>query len=206
FACVLNDVAGTVTIADIDVAVRRNGQIRGAVFQRLAVWTGLRVNLGFLRITKSKYFLAVQRGFDDDATLDIAEIEEFVLAFLVDVEAMRAAPELLAPALDELTFVIEDHHAVRLFAGGIDGVVDINTAVRVLADAMRVAVFDVRGEIAPIVGDFIGVIARAEDRLLTAGFIGGSEDQRRAETGTDSGEKRATGRGHVNFFSFYLPA
>jgi hypothetical protein len=56
--------------------------------------------------------------------------------------------------------MIENHHAVGFFAGRVYRVVDVDLAMRVFADAMRVAVFDIGRQRTPIVRDFVF------DRLL----------------------------------------
>ena len=92
---------------------------------------------------------------------------------------MRAADEFLAPGFHEFSVAVEDHHGVVAFARGIHGVVDINVALRILAHAMRVAVFDRGGQFAPVVSNLVIVVAFAKNRLGAAGFIGCAEEDRR---------------------------
>jgi hypothetical protein len=56
-----------------------------------------RVLVRFLRIAEREHLFALQRRLDDHAALRVAEIEEFLTALFADVQAMRAALELLAP-------------------------------------------------------------------------------------------------------------
>ena len=83
------------------------------------------------------------------AALGVAQVEELLAAFLADVQAVRAALEILAPGLDELALGVEHHHGVVAFAGVVDGVVDVNVPLRILADAVGVAVFDIGRQIRP---------------------------------------------------------
>ena len=166
FAVVLVDVARAVTVTDIDVTIRCDGQVGRAVLNFLAG-----VRFGFLRILERQDFFAVKRGLDHEAALSVAQIEELLLVFFVDVEAVRATFEFFAPALDKLAFVIEDDHAVGLFAGSIYGVVDVNVAVGIFANAVGVAVGNADGKFAPIVCDLVFVVAFTYDRLEGAGFV-----------------------------------
>src|SRR6185503_17694007 len=93
-----------------------------------------------------------------------------------------AALELFAPAFDEFALVVENHHAVGPFTGRVHGVMDIDMPVRILADSMRVAVLNVGGEFAPVMCHLVGVFALSQDRLLTARFIGSSQDERSGES------------------------
>ena len=69
------------------------------------------------------------------------------------------------------------------FAGGMDRVVHVNPALRILHHTVRVAVFDAGGKFSPIVDGFVGVAARAEDRQLGAGLIVGTQDGGRDDAG-----------------------
>ena len=66
-------------------------------------------------------------------------------ALFADVQAVGAAFEFLAPALDELALLVEHHHGVGALAGRVHGVVDVDVALRVFDDAMGIAVLDVAG-------------------------------------------------------------
>ena len=65
------------------------------------------------------------------------------------LETMRAALEFLTPALDELSLTIKDHHAVGLFACGMNSVMNVDVALGVRANAMCVAVLNVSRKVAP---------------------------------------------------------
>ena len=56
---------------------------------------------------------------------------------------------------------VEDDHGVVAFAGGVDGVMDVDMALRVLAHAEGVAVLDPGGQLAPMVDDLVAVGAFA---------------------------------------------
>ena len=74
-AVVLVDVAGAVAIADVDIAVRGDGQIGRAVFGLLAVGAGL-VGFGLVGVADAEHFLAIERGLHHDAALGVAEVQE----------------------------------------------------------------------------------------------------------------------------------
>ena len=76
---------------------------------------------------------AVERRLHHDAARGIAQVEELVAALFVDVQAVRAALELLAPALDELALLIEHHHGVGALAGRVHSVVHVDVALGILA-------------------------------------------------------------------------
>ena len=105
------------------------------------------------------------------ARLRVAQIEEFLIAFLPDEETVRAAAERRTPALDETAVAIEDHHSVMRLAGRVDGVVNIDVPLRIDTDAVGVAVLDVGRERAPIMRDFVGVVSGPENGFGGAGFV-----------------------------------
>src|SRR3954471_4129418 len=104
---------------------------------------------------------------------------------------MRSALEILAPALNELAFGIENHHRVAALARCVDGVVDVDVAVRILANSVCVAVLDFDGKITQVVSDFPDVVARAEDRLPCSSFVGCTKYQ--GSTCPDGKKERASG-------------
>jgi hypothetical protein len=194
---VLNDVTRTISIANIDIAVGRDGQVCRTVLQWFTVWAWLRIRLGFFGITQREYLFTIQRGLYYQATLNVAEIQKLGAAFLLNVEAMNAAAELLAPAFDELSLVIEDHHAVRLLARSVDSVVNVNVPLRVFANAMRIAILNVGGEFSPVVRDLVSMFSGTEKGLFAAGFIRSSKDQWRNEASSNLSEKFAARYRHV---------
>lgn len=178
---VLIDVTRSVPVAHIDIAVWSDGKIRRAVFDLLAI----RVRFILLRlvgIPDRKDLFAIERGLYDKAAFRVAEVQEFVSALLANMQPMRAAPEVLAPGFHEFTLMIEYDHAVAAFARGIHRVVNINIGVRIFADAVSVAVFDIGGKLAPIVGDFVFMGALAQNGLGAAGFIVRAQNQWRGKT------------------------
>src|SRR5206468_6624495 len=174
---VLVDVAGAVTVAHIDIAVGRDGDIGGTVFLLLALGVRL-VGFGFIGVADAPYLLAGERGLDHHAARRIAEMQELLLALGANVQAVCAALELLAPGAHELAFGIEDHHGVVRFTSGIHGVVNVDVAVSVLADAVGIAVLDVGGQHAPVVDGFVAVRGLAQHGLGAAGFVRRVQDQR----------------------------
>ena len=93
---VLIDVAGAVSVADIEVAVRREREIGRAVFLLAPSAPGLYAS-DSVGIAEAEHFLAVQRGLHNHRALGVAKVKEFVLAFFRDMQAVRAALEILAP-------------------------------------------------------------------------------------------------------------
>src|ERR1700683_1492758 len=87
------------------------------------------------------------------------------------MQAVRAALKLLAPGLDELAPVVEDHHGVVALAGIVDRMVNVDVRLRILAHAVRIAIFDIGWQLAPIVRAFVFVIALAQNRLGAAGLV-----------------------------------
>src|SRR5450755_4456641 len=83
-AVVLIDVAGPIAIADIQIAIGRDSQVGGAVFDRLAIGAWL-VLFRFLGIPDAKNFFARQCGLHYYGSLRIAKIKKLLLPFLEDV-------------------------------------------------------------------------------------------------------------------------
>ena len=185
FGIVLIDVAGAVTVTQVDVAVGSDGEIGGAVLDFRAVRLRA-VRLGHGRVAEHEDFFAAESGFDNDAAFGVAEIQKFLTAFAMDQQAMGAAFERAAPGFDEAAVGVENHHGVRRLAGGVDGVVNVDVALSILADTVGVSILDAGGEFTPIVGDLISMVAGAEDGLGGAGFVVRAEDQWGRQTGEES--------------------
>jgi hypothetical protein len=113
------------------------------------------------------------------------------------VEAVRDAAELLAPRADELSGAIEYDDGVGLLAGRVHGVVHVDVTLRVLHDAVRVAPGQAGRQLAPIVVGFIGVGARAHDRLLRTGLVlHAQQGQGDDRDGGGRVQELASGAGH----------
>jgi hypothetical protein len=74
----------------------------------------------------------------------------------------------------------------------IHGMVDVNMPLRIFADTMRIPVFDVRRQFAPVVDGFVSVGTGTQDRTTAARFFGGAQNQRSGQ----AGKKRTAGRLH----------
>src|SRR5438445_12523753 len=77
---------------------------------------------------------------------------------------------------------------------------DIDIALRILAHAVGIAVFDIGGEFTPIVDALVFVIAAADDRFGGPGFVRGSQNERRRRSGytaTNHAKKTATRIRHI---------
>src|SRR6185437_11461112 len=183
---ILIDEAGPVAVADIDIAIRRDRQIRGTVLRLLAVRRGF-VGGRVIGVADAPDLFAIQRRLHYHAAAGVAEIEELRRAFLLYMQPVRAALEFPAPALDELAFAIEDHHRIRALAGCEDRVVDINPALRILYHTVRIAVQDVGGHLTPIVISLVNMVAGPEHRTSCAGFIVGIQDDGRKSGGLQEG-------------------
>src|SRR5215469_360521 len=62
------------------------------------------------------------------------------------------------------------------------GVMDVNPALRILADAVRIAIPDAGQQDATVVKNLVFVIAITEDPPLRTRFVGGLQDQGPGET------------------------
>ena len=122
--------------------------------------------------------------------LVIAKIQKLFAAFFADRESVRAAFELPSPGANEFAFVVEDHHGVQAFAGGIHGVMNVDVALRILADAVGIAVFDGARQLAPIVNGFVLMISGAEDGGLRSCLV--SRPQKDGSGGSDCGSGKKT--------------
>ncbi len=109
---------------------------------------------------------------------------------------MRSAPKLAPPTLDKFSATVKHNHRVRIFALGVDRVMDVDMTLGVRADAGSVPVLDIGGQFAPIVRYLIGLIARTQNRLLTARFVRRAQDERCCEASADSLKKCSSGNGN----------
>ena len=96
------------------------------------------------------------------------------------MKAMRAALILTAPRPDEFSVRIKDHHGVINLRTPADGVLDVDVALQIHGHAVRIAVNMAGWQFAPIVDDFVLVIALAQHRRPVSRFIIG-QDKRRGE-------------------------
>ena len=83
------------------------------------------------------------------------QVEELVAAFLPDPHAVRDAAKFLAPRPHELAGAIEHDDRVAALAGRVHRVMDVDVALRVLDDVVRVAPLDVGRQLAPVVNRFV---------------------------------------------------
>ena len=185
---VLVDVGRAVAVADVDIAVRRNRDVRRVVARRLAVGSGP-VLRNVRRTLDLPDLFPLQRRLQHDRLhrrlrghLRIGrvggQVEELVAPLFADVQPVRHPAEFLAPGPHELAIPIEDHHRIRAVAGGVHGVMDVDVPLRVLDDAMGVAPLDLRRQHAPIVNGLVAVGPVAQHRRLRAGLVLDLEQQR----------------------------
>ena len=74
---------------------------------------------------------------------------------------------------------------------------DVDVPLRVFADAVSVAVFDVGGRLAPVVDGFVLMVGVADDGKLAAGLVSCAEDERGGGCQPGSGKKVSTCNAHV---------
>ena len=80
------------------------------------------------------------------------------------MEAVSPALEFGAPAANEFALFVENQQGLAGLTGAMHGVGDVDVALGVFADAVRVAEREGTGEATPIVDGFVGVGATAENR------------------------------------------
>src|SRR3982751_3188511 len=101
---------------------------------------------------------------------------------------MGDTAKLLAPRPDELPLAVEYHHCVGAFAIAMDRVMDVDVVLRILHHAMRVAPFEARRQLSPVVNGFVLPLAFAKHRGLGARFILSVQNHGRSRS---RGEKRS---------------
>ncbi len=206
-ARVLVDVVRAVAVADIDVAVGCDRDIGRIVGRRLAVGRGL-VLVDRRRSLDPPDDLSRQRRLDDDGLqfrlrtqsrvrrVD-RKVQELGAVLLANEQSVRDAAELLPPRPNEASLFVENDHGIGALAVGIHGVVNVDLPLRVLDDSMRVAVFDLRWQCAPVMQGFVGEFPLAEDRRLRAGLVLHSQQNRRRQRSCcGRGKKLTSGRFH----------
>lgn len=102
---------------------------------------------------------------------------------------MRSAFECGAPALNEFPLVIEYHHRVGFFAGGVNRMVNVDPAMRIFANAVRVPVLNIGGQSAPIVRHLIRMRPAAENWFLAARLVCCVHYERCSQSCREAGEK-----------------
>src|SRR5207302_8619119 len=109
---------------------------------------------------------------------------------------MRSAFELPTPRAHELSVPVKNNNRVRRFAGGMNRVMNVDMALRVFADAVRVPVSDIGRQRAPIVERLVLMFPFTKNRRAAAGFVGCSEKERRHSGCAGGGEEGASGDFH----------
>ena len=203
FVCllVLIHVERSVAVADIDVAVWRDGDIRGVVAFRSAVRCRP-VEVDVRRSLDLPDNLTLRRRLEDDRLqlglrrhLGIGgidrQIQVLVVPFAPDVQTVGDAAKFLSPRAHELAVTIEHHHRVRALARRVHGVMDVDVPLGVLDNAVRVAPFQVRRQRAPVVDGLVGMGASAEHGRFAPCLVLRAEE--------DGGKNRRCRRGGEEF-------
>ena len=111
---------------------------------------------------------------------------------------MRPALEFLAPRPHEAPLLVEHDHRVVDLAAFVHRVVDVDVALRVLADTVCVAVLQADRHLAPVVEDLVRVRAGPDHGTLRTRFVGGVEDHgascHNRGTGSRSRSEKLTAR------------
>jgi hypothetical protein len=101
------DVAGAVAVGDVEVAVGRSAVNVGTNFfsscSRARPWRSSRPS-----DSAARRLFALEVGLEDAVLAGGAEVEEFLVALLAQVHAVRAAFLVVAPAFDELAVGVVD--------------------------------------------------------------------------------------------------
>ena len=170
-------VVGAVAVADVEIAVGRERDVGRDEVDRLR-----RVGRILPRVAVGPDHLAGQRGLHDFAADRVAMIEQLRAGLGTDVEAVRAAAELLAERADKLARGIEDRNRLRPHARWVHGVRDVDETLPVLAQAVGVAPHQAVGREQPVVDALVGVDAGADHRQARTGFVGAADEGRRQGT------------------------
>lgn len=168
-AVILVNKTFAVTIGHVEIAVGRDGDVGGIKFFRLGIAVAL------LGRPFAPELASIKRGLGKKVAFRIAEIEKFLFALAAQMEAMRAALVGLAPRADEFAVGIENNHGIVNRGVFADGVLDVDVALGVHRHAVSIAVGVTSGQCAPIVNDFVLMLATTDDRQAGASFILGED-------------------------------
>ena len=80
----------------------------------------------------------------------------------MEVEPVRSARELGPPTIHELTVSVKNNHRMAALAIFVHRVVNIDSALRVLADAVRISIPDLLRQVTPVVDHLVNVLATAD--------------------------------------------
>ena len=102
-------------------------------------------------------FFALERGLHDPATVDVAVIEKFFLPLAAQLQPVRAAAKTFAESANEFSLVVIYHYRLTAHARLVDGVGDVDTPLRILAEAMRIPPQQPSRRHQPVVDALIGM-------------------------------------------------
>ncbi len=104
------------------------------------------------------------------------------------MQAVCAALVFAPPGANKFSIGVKHHDRIVKFRSRANGVLDVNFALCVHCDAVRVAIDVASGQFAPVVDDFVLMFAFADNRQARAGLVvrndvrGGREKRRRTGT------------------------
>jgi hypothetical protein len=132
----------------------------------------------------------------------VAKIKKLLTPFFAQGQTMSASLKLFSPGSDEFAFFIEHHNGIPAVTRGMNGVVDLDVTLHVLAHSMGVPILDVAGELPPVMSGFVFVVPFTHDGRLVAKFVCGAQNQRSGDG--HSGCEKTSSRDFHAFCSWYL--
>jgi hypothetical protein len=111
---------------------------------------------------------------------------------------VRSARELGPPTIHKPTIGVKNNHRMTALAIFVHRVVNIDSALRVLADAVRISVSDLRRQVTPVVDHLVNVLATTHYGTGCAALVG------RPGEGWSMTADGGTGVGFLHGFEFVI--
>ena len=146
-----------VAVRHVDLALRRQRRV-GAAVERLAAHE----RRGLARDADGEQHLAVGRALAHRVVAVVGAVE---IVVGVDVQAVRAREQPLAPALDEAAVAVQHHHRVLAAIEHVDAVLAVDR------DRADVGQIPAVGQLRPVFDHAIAMLARAQNRHVSSDIV-----------------------------------
>src|SRR6185437_1641461 len=166
---VLMDVIGTIAVADIETAIRGEGDGGWPIL------LDARVNASLNGVTQFPDLLALEVGLENLAIVNIAQVKKLFAALLANVDAVAAGIVTLAEGTHVLALGIEDDDSIHR-RSAMSLMLDINEPGIINGHAVRRLPAQFLRQLSPLVNTLVAIVALADDGVLRTPLVACEKD------------------------------